>query len=252
MMGPPCSSFVWMNLANTKRSQANDFEGDWSSGVVHEGNLHLGIAVFFFAYTLVRGAVPVVENPERSLMWETGAMKTLRAAASAGGTATHEATAFRCAFTADAGPCYRKPYKFMSTGQFITGVHRPCTCTEPHAPMTKTLPDGRCRGDPEALEASAAYPQALGNCVIELWLGSGIRATRSGRGSPSDASLFTAGCAKWATSGSESEDGLRVASTKRARDWASGSEAESDQIAAPVSEQRGVRRARQWADSGSD
>ena len=86
MMGPPCSSFVWMNLANTKRSQANDFEGDWSSGVVHEGNLHLDIAVFFFAYTLVRGAVPVVENPERSLMWETGAMKTLRAAASAGGT----------------------------------------------------------------------------------------------------------------------------------------------------------------------
>ena len=70
MMGPPCSSFVWMNSSACKRNAVDDFKGDVSYERVHDGNVQAEVAVFMFVYALHRHVVPVLENPQQSMLWK--------------------------------------------------------------------------------------------------------------------------------------------------------------------------------------
>ena len=70
VMGPPCSTFVWMSSSVCKRSEENGFDGEWNNVKVHEGNFQLDIALWFFTYARLRSVVPVLENPQHSSMWK--------------------------------------------------------------------------------------------------------------------------------------------------------------------------------------
>ena len=233
IMGPPCSTFVWMSSSVCKRSEENDFDGEWENVKVHGGNFQLDIALWFFTYAYMRSVVPALENPQHSFMWKCARTRALLAALVAAGDEVHEVIVFRCAFTSG-GPLYRKPFKFLSTGDFILAVERSCTCTRPHAVMTVSLPDGRCRGDPVALAESASYPPALGEKIVDSWLEqSGVRSGVPARQRPGvPASHSWASCSgsdvdepavrvkptrvqTWAGSGSESEPGTVALRTKR-------------------------------------
>ena len=61
-MGPPCSSFVWMNSSACKRNAVDDSKGDVSYERVHDGNVQAEVAVFMFVYALHRHVVPVLER----------------------------------------------------------------------------------------------------------------------------------------------------------------------------------------------
>ena len=166
MMGPPCSSFVWMNSSACKRNAVGDFKGDVSYERVHDGNVQAEVAVFMFVYALHRHVVPVLENPQKSMLWKYSIVDTMRAALH---EHLHEAIAFRCSFSSGDEGNYRKPYKFVSSSRFVLGLERPCTCSGPHDEMSTKLEDGRRRGNTAALKASAAYPAALGECIVDLW-----------------------------------------------------------------------------------
>ena len=166
MMGPPCSSFVWMNSSACKRNAVDDFKGDVSYERVHDGNVQAEVAVFMFLYALHRHVVPVLENPQKSMLWKYSIVNTMRAALH---EHLHEAIAFRCSFSSGDEGNYRKPYKFVSSSRFVLGLERPCTCSGPHDEMSTKLEDGRRRGNTAALKASAAYPAALGECIVDLW-----------------------------------------------------------------------------------
>jgi len=166
VMGPTCSSFVFMNSSKCKRSSTNDFEGDTSYEQVHAGNLQADVAGFIFLYAFCRGVIPVLENPPASNMWNHGVVKLIPEAV----TPLYTSETFRCAFAEDGS--FRKPYKFISSDPFIMGVTRACRCTKPHAELATRLEGGRVRGKPAALKESAGYPKGLGECIVALWLAS--------------------------------------------------------------------------------
>ena len=80
MMGPPCSSFVWMNSSACKRNAVDNFKGDVSYERVDDGNVQAEVAVFMAVYALHRHAVPVLENPQQSMLWKDSIVNTLQVA----------------------------------------------------------------------------------------------------------------------------------------------------------------------------
>jgi hypothetical protein len=155
-----------MNSSACKRNAVDGFKGDVSYERVHDGNVQAEVAVFMFVYALHRHVVPVLENPQQSMLWKYSIVNTMRAALH---EHLHEAIAFRCSFSSGDEGNYRKPYKFVSSSRFVLGLERPCTCSGPHDEMSTKLEDGRRRGNTAALKASAAYPAALGECIVDLW-----------------------------------------------------------------------------------
>ena len=266
MMGPPCCSWVWMNSVNCKRSEDNDFLGDWSYEAVHKGNVMFEVAIFFFHLGLARGVVPALENPQQSYMWKCGPMVQMQAAFSDSvahgfpGHTLHSVTVFRCAFTDRGKKRYRKPFQFMSTGEFFAGVARQCTCTTPHTETVVRLEGGRCRGDPAALAESASYPLALGEHIVALW----VKSQTSVPVVPvSDVPVLprSADTSRWASSGSESDVGEPVATSQPGVSLTRAtSDSESEVFSRQVhkrgnqgqQQRRHVRARQAWGDSASE
>jgi hypothetical protein len=67
-LAPVCSSFIFPNSCNTKRTLDN-VEGDTSYEPVRIGNLMAQVAALFLAIAVARGARCFLENPAGSMMF---------------------------------------------------------------------------------------------------------------------------------------------------------------------------------------
>ena len=168
-LAPECSSFCWLSLPSTKRKQENRFVGDESNQGVEDGNAGARAAALLMTVAASRGVHAVLENPPRSSMW-----KFFDLHSAIGITNTYSAQANRCSFRHKTSlEELQKLYKFLGSHSWVLKLNRPCTCPPEvvHKRLSEDLPDGRRRGKVQELRASAAYPHALGEWVINLWEG---------------------------------------------------------------------------------
>ena len=169
---PVCSSFGFANGINCCRT-ADNAVGDESYKPVAEGNLMAQMAVFFFAVAIYRDVECGIENPASSALFRY--IETFMI----GVTGVVTGMAHRCAY--DKGPYPRigpKAYKFLATDRWIEEVNRRCTCpvltdvdgnSVQHQRMMSELKPNKHTGDKQLMSKSAAYPPALGACIVEQW-----------------------------------------------------------------------------------
>ena len=169
---PVCSSFGFANGINCCRT-ADNAVGDESYKPVAEGNLMAQMAVFFFAVAIYRDVECGIENPASSALFRY--IETFMI----GVTGVVTGMAHRCAY--DKGPYPRigpKAYKFLATDRWIQKVNRRCKCpvgmdvdgnSVQHQRMMSELKPNKHTGNKELMSKSAAYPPALGACIVEQW-----------------------------------------------------------------------------------
>lgn len=76
----------------------------------------------------------------------------------------------RCAYSEEPfGERFRKPYKFMATGDWIRAVVRKCSCPSKEHAQLMTDVDGKKTGNVSLMKASQAYPDALGVALVDAW-----------------------------------------------------------------------------------
>jgi hypothetical protein len=63
----------------------------------------------------------------------------------------------------------KKPYKFLATSGWIQKVARKCTCPRKKHMQLMTDVGGKKTGNRELLKGSQAYPDLLGEALIEAW-----------------------------------------------------------------------------------
>ena len=111
-LAPVCSSFVFLNVANTMRSASN-YAGNVAYGPVREGNQMSETAVFLMTLAWARYVEPVLENPPGSMMFNYGPVKEVLLALSL----VYYAICYRCVFSTEPyGKRMKKGYKLASTG----------------------------------------------------------------------------------------------------------------------------------------
>ena len=75
-----------------------------------------------------------------------------------------------CAFSEEPfGKRVKKPYKFLATGDWIQTVARKCTCPGKRHMQLMTDIGGKKTGNRELLKESQAYPDSLGEALVEAW-----------------------------------------------------------------------------------
>jgi len=163
-MAPVCSSFVFCNVSNTKRS-LNNLLGDESNQSVRKGNMMANIASFLLCVALAREVHVVIENPQSSMLFKyiqpiTDAFAGLQFA-----------YADRCAYdNASKGTLtFKKPFKFLVSGMWL-GQMRRCSCKDgKHSALMTKNDKGQVTGRVDMLRVSAAYPLALGEAIVRAW-----------------------------------------------------------------------------------
>ena len=72
-MAPVCSSWIFLNLVNTKRNLSGGprFSGNLAYAPVRDGNRMAEMAAFLFAVAVLRGAHAVIESPASSMMFRS-------------------------------------------------------------------------------------------------------------------------------------------------------------------------------------
>jgi hypothetical protein len=162
-MAPVCSSFTFPNTSNTKRTKSR-VQGDIDYEPVRAGNLMANIAAFFLAVAVARGVHCSMENPAGSLMFSFLA-PTLRLF-----PFLVAGIADRCAYSEEPfGERFKKPYKFMATGDWIRAMARKCSCPNKEHAHLMTDVDGKKTGNLSLMKASQAYPDALGVALVDAW-----------------------------------------------------------------------------------
>ena len=169
-MAPVCSSFVYMNSSNCKRTKQNP-AGDTGYGPVRDGNRMALIAAFLYAIAMLIGAKPIIEQPAGSVMFSFAPLKKVIEIFQ--GTST---TCARCAFTpgVNYGKRFLKRYKFVG-GSWVKPLHTRCTCPkcpggQQHASMVTIGKKGDVTGKQKALKESQSYPTKLGEFVVHTVL----------------------------------------------------------------------------------
>ncbi len=169
-LAPMCNSFCFLALSSTRRAVANNFVGDETKGTVQRGSASAQAAAFLMTVAWARMVHVVLENPLTSKLFS---FLTVAGAVVFKPTLVSCA---RCAFSDAAdGDRYLKRYRFLSSETWIQQLSKQCVCQRPkkHAPLvTVTYSRARRRhtGIKAALQASAAYPRALGEAVVRAWL----------------------------------------------------------------------------------
>jgi hypothetical protein len=164
-MAPVCSSFVFANSANTKRTSENVI-GDETYEPVLLGNLMARAAAFLMAVAAARGVEAAIENPASSMIFRYPPMHTVLH-----GLNARVALTDCCPFsTIKFGQRFLKQFKIAATGTWITRMVRKCRCPGGlHVQLMSTSPSGAVSGT-KALKQSQAYPPKFGQAVIEAWL----------------------------------------------------------------------------------
>ncbi|CAE7834952.1 unnamed protein product [Symbiodinium sp. CCMP2592] len=163
-MGPPCSSWVFLNQRNCKRN-AHNRGGDGTYKPVADGNTFARIAAFIFALCSIRNVFVVIEQPKGSQMWFYDPVQLVL---------NH----FQCTWVTMARCRFdRRPYGqrwlkvFKICGPWwIDQLYRQCLCPGEHKPLVTVSESGQITGNTEALKSSAAYPKAMGEAVIKRYM----------------------------------------------------------------------------------
>ena len=163
-MAPVCSSFVFANSSNCRRT-GPDFEGNLLYDAVIAGNLMATISAFFMLLAHRRQLHASAENPSGSMYFS---YKPLSEVFDALGV--HYQTTDGCCFsTKRKGQRFLKRFKFAATGKWIAKVYRRCRCPDgQHVELMTTDANGGCSGTPQ-LKQSQAYPKALGAAIVTAW-----------------------------------------------------------------------------------
>lgn len=163
-MGPPCSSWVFLNQAKCKRNSLNR-AGDASYKPVADGNTFARIAAFIFALCTIRNVFVVIEQPKGSQIWFYEPVRLVLDHFGCEWT-----TIARCRF--DRRPHGERWLKIFKVGgpEWIKGLHRQCNCPGEHKPLVNVSENGQVTGNAEALKKSAAYPKWMGVAIIKSYM----------------------------------------------------------------------------------
>ena len=165
MMGPVCSSMVFMNSSRCCRSSDNVW-GNETYGPVEEGNHFAKCIVLFLLVCHARGLHAVCEQPKGSYLWKLPPVKLAIEHLNLTSTLTARCTFDRKPF----GQRFLKIFKLYGPS-WIANMYRTCKCPDgKHEPLVKSYENGTFAGIPEALSASAAYPKAMGKALVQCWL----------------------------------------------------------------------------------
>ena len=170
-MAPVCSSWVWLNLVNTKRYQSNSYYGDESYEPVRIGNQIALACAFLWLLAQRRQVQAVCENPPPSCMWK---FPPLVSVLKSYGVDYFDTICHRCAYEKFRKSLrIGKTYKLVATGAWIGKVGRKCSCLGgKHISLCKVIVKSckkRTTGYRKLLAKSAAYPPALGIAVVKAW-----------------------------------------------------------------------------------
>lgn len=177
-MAPVCSSWVFMNSANCRRTVKNP-AGRAGYEPVKQGNHMASIAAFLYAVAMLRKVRPVIEQPAGSIMFR---FKPIETVFNAFGHCV--ATCARCAFQIEApfGARFLKRYKFAGES-WVQSLRQKCECPNgDHKALVKVDEKSSkttVSGDQALLKESQSYPPLMGKWVVDKWL-----EQRKGQGSP--------------------------------------------------------------------
>ena len=203
-MAPVCSSWIFLNLRNTKRTtvRGKRFGGNLKYLPVQHGNRMAEMAAFLFLVAVSRGVHAVVENPASSMMfnYETFAL------ACGLWSKCFWAVLAHCRFsTARYGSRLGKKFKLMCSHGWVLQLACRCTCPgRKHQRLSTEKTVGgkrRVTGLKQALKDSAAYPPKMGIAVIQAWMKNASPEKTQGlrsraRNSGPRSSVQAAGCGK--------------------------------------------------------
>ena len=172
-MAPVCSSWIFLNLKNTKRTKVAGprFGGNTRYLPVRHGNRMAEMAAFLFLVAVARGVHVVIENPAASMMFN------------------YEVFARTCGFwpkrfwailphcrysTEPFGLRLGKKFKLMGSHAWVLQLACKCLCPGRKHKQLCTMKTVRGKrtvtGLSQALQDSAAYPRNMGIAVIQAWM----------------------------------------------------------------------------------
>ena len=172
-MAPVCSSWIFLNLKNTKRNKVAGprFGGNLRYLPVRHGNRMAEMAAFLFLVAAARGVHAVIENPAASMMFNYEVF------ARACGLWSKRFWAIlpHCRFsTTPFGSRIGKKFKLMCSHAWVRQLACKCLCPGRKHKQLCTVKDVRGKrtvtGISQALQDSAAYPRNMGIAVIQAWM----------------------------------------------------------------------------------
>ena len=167
-LGPDCSSFTFPNSSRHKRN-LNDVLGDLSYLPVSIGNLMAVIAVFLCQLAIVRRVHFALENPGDSQFFRF-IEEVFPSWVSWRSLHLFSQSVLRCPYDDTPEPKLGKVYKWVSSCPGIKSLQAKCKCQGAHRRLGFTRNDGTgWTGDSGALGESAAYPNRLGEAVLNMW-----------------------------------------------------------------------------------
>lgn len=180
---PVCSSFVFANSSNCKRTIDNPY-GDEGYEAVVQGNHMATCAAFLMALACARNVEVAIENPVSSHIFRFPPLaKVLQELK----VTFHNTDA--CAYSSKpVGKRFLKTFKIAATGQWAQRMVKRCRCAGGvHLALMTTGENGGVSGT-KALKESQAYPPKFGKAVVKAWLtiamGTGSSSTEPAAASP--------------------------------------------------------------------
>jgi hypothetical protein len=159
-----CSSFVFANSSNTKRTVTNPY-GATEYEQVLQGNMMADMAAFFMALASSRGVEVCLENPAGSMIFRYPPLVEVLA-----GLKVVTTTTDQCWFSSKPfGKRWQKKFKLAATGTWIFRMSRSCRCPGGvHEPLMTTNENGAVTGTKQ-LKLSQAYLPKFGESVVAAW-----------------------------------------------------------------------------------
>ena len=159
VLAPDCSSFGFAPCSSTKRSK-NNFAGGAQNPNVQTSNFMARISFFLFVLAWALDIEVIFENPAGSMIFsflrqEINSLREI-------GKAPQLIYMDRCAFESGDKPTFKKRYKFMSSGAWLTKAARTCSCKMPHLKLMSRVEyeDGTVHINGNAhRKGSGLYPQ---------------------------------------------------------------------------------------------
>lgn len=170
-MAPVCSSWVFANMSNTKRTKENPC-GDRSYPQVVSGNLQAKVATFCLLLAHARGLYAFMENPASSMIFRYSpvelAMIYLTRIANG-----HIVISHACRFSEQpVGKRAKKPFKLFAIGSkpgWLSPLRKLCQCGDAgHSLLMVQKTPGKSTGC-KAMKDSQHYSDNFGSAIVQAW-----------------------------------------------------------------------------------
>lgn len=159
-MGPPCSSFVILCLAQSLRYPENDFWGDTSRTFVQTGNAHMQVASLCFLIGSVIGVMVCLEQPDNSSMTKCVPLSSVLTFV--------KACRFKTYLGSFSGPT-EKPLQIWSNRACVHQLERECPRWLVSDGLVTRGENGSFTGKKDELVASGVYTRHFGTAVQEVF-----------------------------------------------------------------------------------